>query len=189
MKQPVKGSMEMDENKEGDGRKSNEEESETVQDDKKSTSEKGQESDGSNPMNDVKTKGTNDKTSEQKTIKSIFKNISISVVGGNSKNINLESFFTTKFPPAAPKPTPNIFKTGRNILIKRKSTRSPTKVFDCKRTKKSFITLDERSIIEEISEDEEGSEPKEILAEKFDNCTHGDPTDYMCVDCTYNGTG
>jgi len=200
----VEEGIEVDENIESGNDK---EETEAVKDDKKSPSEKGKESDGSNsdPINieeDTEAKETKDEASKLREARSIFKNISISVVGG--RNINLESFLTAKPPAAAPKPTQNIFPTGPNISIKRKSATSPTNVYDGKRARKSTVivsssdedsakkkcvptvTLDENDTIGEISEDDEDPKPKENLAEQYDNCTHGDLTDYMCVDCTYN---
>merc|ERR1719186_2417339 len=202
----VKESMEVDENYENDN---NKEETEKAKNDEKSPSEKEKKSDGSNsdPINieeDTDPKETNDEASKLNEARSIFKNISISVVGGKSRNINLESFLTAKPPPAAPKPTTKNFPTGPNISIKRKSATSPTNIFDGKRAKKSpiivtssdedsikeksvpTVTLDEELTIGEINEDDDDPKPKENLAAQYDNCTHGDPTDYMCVDCTYN---
>eukprot|EP00092_Neocalanus_flemingeri_P024786 GFUD01026875.1.p1 GENE.GFUD01026875.1~~GFUD01026875.1.p1 ORF type:complete len:489 (+),score=159.99 GFUD01026875.1:78-1544(+) len=171
---------------------------------KSPTKENNKESNGSNsdPIiieNTNKGKVNDDKASGLKEARSIFKNISISVVGGNSKNINLESFLSKKPPSADPKPTHNSFQTGPNISIKRTvGSSSPIKMFNSKRMKTSpisvsskkhsvpTVTLDEHSTIEDVSEDDEDTKPKENLARQYDNCTHGDPTDYMCVDCTYN---
>merc|ERR1719186_154899 len=139
----VKESMEVDENNDSDN---NKEETEKAKNDEKSPSEKEKKSDGSNsdPINveeDTDPKETNDEASKLNEARSIFKNISISVVGGKSRNVNLESFLTAKPPPPAPKPTPKNFPTGPNISIKRKSATSPTNIFDGKRAKKSPIIV------------------------------------------------
>eukprot|EP00092_Neocalanus_flemingeri_P086378 GFUD01108844.1.p1 GENE.GFUD01108844.1~~GFUD01108844.1.p1 ORF type:complete len:521 (-),score=180.54 GFUD01108844.1:2-1564(-) len=205
----VKARMETDDNSAGDDKKADFE-SEKTEDDKKPSSEENTKESNGSSSDPINIENTNkdevqEKASHLKAARSIFSNISISIVGGNSKNINLESFLTKKPPSAstAPKPTHNIFQTGPNISIKRKSGNSPVKMFNSKRMKKSpilvssdedsskkhsvpTVTLDEHSTIEDVSEDDEDTKPKENLARQYDNCTHGDPTDYMCVDCTYN---
>jgi len=168
------------------------EEIDTENGDKTLLSDKGIDVDGSGcyPQNidETKVEDSKDKTSKVKEALSILNNISISVVGGNSKNINLESLL-------AAAPEPSSFQTGPNISIKRKSANiSPTKN-DSKIIKllssdeeKSIpaVNLDEHSTKEDLSEDVEDNEPKENLAEQYNNCTHGDPMDYMCVECAYN---
>ena len=95
----------------------------------------------SGPINiedDIDAKETKDETSKLKEARHILKNknISISVVGCKSKNINLEHFPTAKPTPAASKPTSNISHEGPNDLVKRKSATSPIDTFDEDSTKK-----------------------------------------------------
>ena len=47
------------------------------------------------------------------------------------------------------------------------------------------VTLDENTT-EDKSDDDEEDKPKENVSSQYDNCTHGDTMDYMCVECTYN---
>ena len=82
--------------------------------------------------------------------------------------------------------------------MKRKTVKSPELVLSGKRFKKSSIilasdedsprkksvptvTLDENTTIEDIS-DEEETKPNENVSSQYDNCTHGDPLDNMCVE-------
>ena len=136
----------------------------------------------------------------------MFKNISISLVGANSKSVDLETLLkqssTSKSFSSPPKQTQNVFHKP-NISVKRKSWKSPELVLSGKRFKKSSIilssdeesprkksvptvTLDENTTIEDISDDEKENKAKENVSSQYDNCTHGDPMDYMCMECTFN---
>ena len=70
-------------------------------------------------------------------------------------------------------------------------------MFGSKRSKKSSILLssDEDSpskksvptvTLDETSTIEDGGDDKATTGSEYDNCTHGDPMDYMCVECTYS---
>jgi len=154
---------------------------------------------------DVNLSGEKKETGFNLKDKGIFKNISISVVGAHNKNINIESLFSTK-PAAPPPPPPNQtlpnFPNNPNIsFTKKRASSSPIKSFPSKRmrepssviissdeevsTKKPVptVTLDE-STVEESDDDD--SNPRENLADQYENCVHGDLTDYMCVECTYS---
>ena len=48
------------------------------------------------------------------------------------------------------------------------------------------VALDANTTIENKSDDDEEDKPKENVSSQYDNCTHGDHMDYMCVECTYN---
>merc|ERR1712126_264121 len=82
---------------------------------------------------------------------------------------------------------------GPNISLKRQSSPSKQQPFDAKRFKGSSIVITSSrkdsapiTLNELINKDEDDEEaPKENHAYDYNNCTHGDPMSYMCVDCTY----
>ena len=133
--------------------------------------------------------------SRKKTLPTInpaaFKNISISVVGsgGNpGRNINIQNLFSSK--PGTSSVSSNTSGkskgfTGPNISLKRKSTDAPPS-FDNKRFKSSaiVITSPQKSTLNERDNGDD-DEPSENLATNYDNCTHGDPLGYICLDCIY----
>ena len=57
--------------------------------------------------------------------------------------------------------------------------------------KKSVLTvaLDANTTIENKSDDDEEDKPKENVSSQYDNCTHGDHMDYMCVVALITGGG
>jgi len=134
---------------------------------------------------------------------SLFKNISISVVGSGSKPTNFDSTSTSKSAsdgtksdktskPASSKTTAgsNLFSAaGINVsLFKRKTDVKPTNSSQ-NQGPVPVITIGEKVKAKpEITEDEEVEEDTsaENLAYKYDNCPHGDPLDYLCVDCVVN---
>jgi len=136
---------------------------------------------------------------------SLFKNISISVVGSGSKPTkNFDSTNTSKLAsegtksdksskPASSKTTAgsNLFSAaGINVsLFKRKTEDKPTNASQ-NQGPVPVITIGEKvkAKPEEMTEDEEVEEDTsaENLAYKYDNCPHGDPLDYLCVDCVVN---
>ena len=155
----------------------------------------------------------------------VFKNISISIVGGaTNKNINIPRVFnsnsstssatTTSSTTTTPQPSSNIssgasmssssasrtapsgaanvFTAGPNISLKRQGgTAEP---FDTKRFKNSSIVItSSRKDAPTITlgelvnkEDDDEVAPTENRAKDYNNCIHGDPLSYMCVDCTYS---
>ena len=155
----------------------------------------------------------------------MFKNISISIVGGTTnKNINIPRVFnsnsstssatTTSSTTTTPQPSSNIssgasmssssasrtapsgaangFTAGPNISLKRQGgTAEP---FDTKRFKNSSIVItSSRKDAPTITlgelvnkEDDDEVAPTENRAKDYNNCIHGDPLSYMCVDCTYS---
>ena len=131
----------------------------------------------------------------------VFKNISISVVGGRgnaSKNIDIQDLFNSKQsstskPPPSSSSKSSLFNAGPNISLKRKS--SPLKptgnCLDKKRFKSSAIVITPSIskaaptiVLDEVGKKEEDS-PTENLSSSYDNCTHGDLMGYLCLDCIY----
>ena len=127
-----------------------------------------------------------------------FRNISISVVGGKgnaSKNIDIQNLFNSKSSSTSKPPPSSSNKTnaGPNISLKRKS--SPSKpagnCFDKKMFKSSAIAItpavrkEAPTIILEDGGREEEESPSEDLSSQYDNCTHGDPLGYLCLDCIH----
>jgi len=144
----------------------------------------------------------------------MFKNISISIVGGGkngSKNVNIQNLMgsrtsststsstsshSSRTAPASSGSTSSSssFTAGPNISLKRQGSPSKSQPFDTKRFKSSSIVItssrkDSPTItLDELinkTDDEEEEAPKENHAYDYNNCTHGDPLSYMCVDCTY----
>merc|ERR1719378_1345769 len=144
----------------------------------------------------------------------MFKNISISIVGGGkngSKNVNIQNLMgsrtsststsstsshSSRTAPASSESTSSSssFTAGPNISLKRQGSPSKSQPFDKKRFKSSSIVItssrkDSPTItLDELinkTDDEEEEAPKENHAYDYNNCTHGDPLSYMCVDCTY----
>merc|ERR1719312_1865581 len=142
----------------------------------------------------------------------MFKNISISIVGGGkgntAKNVNIQNLIgsrtsttsstssqSSKTAPSSTQSSSSSFTGGPNISLKRQGSPSKSQPFDTKRFKSSSIvitssrkdsptiTLDE--LINKADDDDEEEAPKENHAYDYNNCTHGDPLSYMCVDCTY----
>ena len=181
-----------------------------------------------NVKNDVKDTSTARVTAKPKSAtlpEGMFKNISISIVGGaTNKNINIPRVFnsnsstssatTTSSTTTTPQPSSNIssgasmssssasrtapsgaanvFTAGPNISLKRQGgTAEP---FDTKRFKNSSIVItSSRKDAPTITlgelvnkEDDDEVAPTENRAKDYNNCIHGDPLSYMCVDCTYS---
>ena len=181
-----------------------------------------------NVKNDVKDTSTARVTAKPKSATlpgGMFKNISISIVGGaTNKNINIPRVFnsnsstssatTTSSTTTTPQPSSNIssgasmssssasrtapsgaanvFTAGPNISLKRQGgTAEP---FDTKRFKNSSIVItSSRKDAPTITlgelvnkEDDDEVAPTENRAKDYNNCIHGDPLSYMCVDCTYS---
>ena len=181
-----------------------------------------------NVKNDVKDTSTARVTVKPKSAtlpEGMFKNISISIVGGaTNKNINIPRVFnsnssassatTTSSTTTTPQPSSNIssgasmssssasrtapsgaanvFTAGPNISLKRQGgTAEP---FDTKRFKNSSIVItSSRKDAPTITlgelvnkEDDDEVAPTENRAKDYNNCIHGDPLSYMCVDCTYS---
>ena len=181
-----------------------------------------------NVKNDVKDTSTARVTVKPKSAtlpEGMFKNISISIVGGaTNKNINIPRVFnsnsstssatTTSSTTTSPQPSSNIssgasmssssasrtapsgaanvFTAGPNISLKRQGgTAEP---FDTKRFKNSSIVItSSRKDAPTITlgelvnkEDDDEVAPTENRAKDYNNCIHGDPLSYMCVDCTYS---
>ena len=181
-----------------------------------------------NVKNDVKDTSTARVTAKPKSAtlpEGMFKNISISIVGGaTNKNINIPRVFnsnsstssatTTSSTTTSPQPSSNIssgasmssssasrtapsgaanvFTAGPNISLKRQGgTAEP---FDTKRFKNSSIVItSSRKDAPTITlgelvnkEDDDEVAPTENRAKDYNNCIHGDPLSYMCVDCTYS---
>ena len=181
-----------------------------------------------NVKNDVKDTSTAPVTAKPKSAtlpEGMFKNISISIVGGaTNKNINIPRVFnsnsstssatTTSSTTTTPQPSSNIssgasmssssasrtapsgaanvFTAGPNISLKRQGgTAEP---FDTKRFKNSSIVItSSRKDAPTITlgelvnkEDDDEVAPTENRAKDYNNCIHGDPLSYMCVDCTYS---
>ena len=181
-----------------------------------------------NVKNDVKDTSTARVTAKPKSAtlpEGMFKNISISIVGGaTNKNINIPRVFnsnsstssatTTSSTSTTPQPSSNIssgasmssssasrtapsgaanvFTAGPNISLKRQGgTAEP---FDTKRFKNSSIVItSSRKDAPTITlgelvnkEDDDEVAPTENRAKDYNNCIHGDPLSYMCVDCTYS---
>ena len=102
--------------------------------------------------------------------------------------------------PVSPKVKQNstTFRPGPSISIKRgvpagsepvlgsKHFKTADSEDESKRRKKATtVTLDETVIIVDTSDDEKDNKPGEIDWAKYDDCPHGEMTDYMCMDCTY----
>ena len=136
-------------------------------------------------------------TRKKSASQGVFKNISISVVGGRG-NIDIQNFFNSKQSSSSklsPSSSSNskLINPGPNISLKRKS--SPLKPtgnsVDKKRFKSSAIVITPSGgkeaptfIRDEMGKKEE-EPPTEDLSSNYDNCTHGDPMGYLCLDCIY----
>ena len=118
-------------------------------------------------------------TKKDKEVKTMFKNISISIVGSSSKTIDLETLLKKPHTKTSPKLTTNVFHKP-NISVKRKTVGSPDLVFGSKRSKKASIllssdeespskksittvTLDETSTIEDVSDDDKATKGSEYV--------------------------
>merc|ERR1712179_589331 len=124
------------------------------------------------------------------TSKSIFQNISISVVGGGggNKDINIESLLSTKTDPSTtvpdldPPPTNihRIFQASSGISIKKQSDELENRLTSSEEALKK--------IDQEEKNDEEDEDPEPVVneARQYDVCTHDDLSEYSCADCSYN---
>ena len=112
--------------------------------------------------------------------------------GNASKNIDIQNFINSKPPPSSSSKS-KLVNAGPNISLKRKS--SPLKptgnCLDKKRFKSSAIEItpsagkEAPTIIRDERRKTEEEPPTEDLSSSYDNCTHGDPMGYLCLDCIY----
>merc|ERR1712025_279967 len=117
--------------------------------------------------------------------------ISISVVGKDVKNINLETLLvenpTVSKDPQSKSPLEkfnNLSLSQRSSLIV--SSNEANEVWTKRSKSVLTVTLDENILTEDISNDEENTKPKEDDPFKYDNCSHGDLADYICAGCSYS---
>jgi len=117
--------------------------------------------------------------------------ISISVVGKDVKNINLETLLverpTVSKDPQSKSPLEkfdNLSHSQRSSLIV--SSNEANEVLTKRSKSVLTVTLDEKILTEDISNEEENTESKEDDPFKYDNCSHGDLADYICAGCSYS---
>merc|ERR1712179_595563 len=125
-----------------------------------------------------------------------LKGLSISVVGGDgsSKPVDIETLISKRLnPPKAnfshtinvQDNVPDISDYVAGMEEVKKSSSTFTSADDISGDQIApIITLDENIHVEDISSDE--SFEHEIDVNKFDNCVHGDLSDYICASCAYS---
>jgi len=140
--------------------------------------------------NEDLTSNFQDKTFVNKA-KLALNGISISVVGKDAKNINLETLLDER--PTVSKDTQSkspLNKFNHSSLSQRSSLIVSSNEENEKRYKMNksalTVTLDENIPTEDIGNNEENKERKEDDPFKYDNCSHGDLADYICAGCSYS---
>ena len=158
---------------------------------------------GSNldPINIDDNDNDNDIVQEVNSAKLNLKGISISVVGVNndSKHVDLATLFASRQQTSHAVPSKLNLSHSNNVqkidpvnsenVVDVEEINRPSAMFasaDDKPGDKNVptITLDENITVEDISSDE-SFEPESDLS-KFDNCAHGDLSDYICASCAYS---
>jgi len=130
-----------------------------------------------------------------------LKGLSISVVGGDgsSKHVDIETLISKRLNPSQGAPPRANFSHRINVQENVSDISNyDAGIEEAKKSSSIFssaddisgdqiapiITLDENIHVEDISSDE--SFEHEIDVYKFDNCVHGDLSDYICASCAYS---
>merc|ERR1712179_737323 len=110
-----------------------------------------------------------------------LKGLSISVVGGDgsSKPVDIETLISKRLNPSQGAPPKANF--SHTINVQDNVPDISDYVAGMEEVKKSSSTF---TSVEDISSDE--SFEHEIDVYKFDNCVHGDLSDYICASCAYS---